>query len=102
MLSHKIDGFDIKTLRDLVDKIKDKIGSGVIVLASLKDSQVSYVAAVTKDLTSKLNAGEILKIISGGKGGGRPDMAQGGSKDVEGIDKAISLVIDIVKNKLKV
>ncbi|MEK7698012.1 MAG: alanine--tRNA ligase [Nitrospirota bacterium] len=102
VLSHKIDGFDIKTLRDLVDKLKDKIGSGVIVLASLKDSQVSYVAAVTKDLTSKLNAGEILKIISGGKGGGRPDMAQGGSKDVEGIDKAISLVIDIVKNKLKV
>lgn len=102
VLSHKIDGFDIKTLRDLVDKLKDKIGSGVIVLASLKDSQVSYVAAVTKDLTSKLNAGEILKIISGGKGGGRPDMAQGGSKDVEGIDKAVSLVIDIVKNKLKV
>ncbi|MDZ4383108.1 MAG: alanine--tRNA ligase-related protein, partial [Thermodesulfovibrionia bacterium] len=102
VLSHKIDGFDIKTLRDLVDKLKDKIGSGVIVLASLKDSQVSYVAAVTKDLTSKLNAGEILKIISGGKGGGRPDMAQGGSKDVEGINKAVSLVIDIVKNKLKV
>lgn len=67
VLSHRIDGFDIKTLRDLVDKLKDKIGSGVIVLASLKDSQVSYVAAVTKDLTSKLNAGEILKIISGGE-----------------------------------
>ena len=101
VLSHRIDGFDIKTLRDLADKLKDKIGSGVIVLASLKDSQVSYVAAVTKDLTSKLNAGEILKIISGGKGGGRPDMAQGGSKDVEGINKAVSSVIDIVKKQIK-
>ncbi len=100
VLSHRIDGFDIKTLRDLADKLKDKIGSGVIVLASSSNGQVSYVAAVTKDLTSKLDAGEILKTISGGKGGGRPDMAQGGSKDVEGIDKAVGSVINIVKSKV--
>lgn len=101
VLSHRIDGFDIKTLRDLADKIKDNITSGVIVLGSSKNGSVSYVTVVTKDLTSKLDASEILKAITGGKGGGRADMAQGGTKDVEGIDKAISSVIDIVKSKVR-
>jgi alanyl-tRNA synthetase len=101
VLAHKIDGFDIKTLRNLADTIKDKIGSGVIVLGSSKNGQASYVAAITKDLIPKLNAGEILKKITGGKGGGRADMAQGGTKDVEGIDDAINSVVDIVQKKLK-
>ena len=101
VLAHKIDGFDIKTLRNLVDTIKDKIGSGVIVLGSSKNGQASYVAAITKDLIPKLNAGEILKKITGGKGGGRADMAQGGTKDMEGIDDAINSVVDIVQKKLK-
>ncbi len=100
VLSCKIDGLDMKTLRDLADKIRDKIGSGVIVLGSSLDSQASYVAVVTKDLTGRLNAGEILKAVTGGKGGGRPDMAQGGTKDVKGIDKAVSSAVDIVKDKL--
>ncbi|MCK5427491.1 MAG: alanine--tRNA ligase, partial [Thermodesulfovibrionia bacterium] len=101
VLAHKMDGFDIKTLRNLADTIKDKIASGVIVLGSSKNGQASYVAAITKDLIPKLNAGEILKIITGGKGGGRADMAQGGTKDVEGIDEAINSVVDIVQKKLK-
>ena len=101
VLAHKIDDFDIKTLRNLADTIKDKIASGVIVLGSSKNGQASYVAAITKDLIPKLNAGEILKIITGGKGGGRADMAQGGTKDVEGIDEAINSVVDIVQKKLK-
>ena len=101
VLAHKIDGFDIKTLRNLADTIKDKIGSGVIVLGSSKNGQASYVAAITKDLIPKLNAGEILKKITGGKGGGRADMAQGGTKDMEGIDDAINSVVDIVQKKLK-
>jgi len=101
VLSYRIDGYDIKTLRDLADVIKERITSGVVVLGSLKDGQVSYVAMVTKDLTSRLTAGEILKTVTGGKGGGRADMAQGGTKDVRGIDKAISSVVDIVKGKLR-
>ncbi len=100
VLSHRIDGFDIKTLRNLADTLKDKIHSGVIVLGSLLNGQVSYVSVVTKDLTSRLNAGEILKAITDGKGGGRADMAQGGTKDVEGIDSALNSVIDIVKRKV--
>lgn len=101
VLSHKIDGFDIKTLRDLVDTLKGKIGSGVIVLGSSYNGQASYVAVVTKDLTTRLNAGEIIRAITGGKGGGRADMAQGGSKDTEAVDTAINSVITIIKNKLK-
>jgi alanyl-tRNA synthetase len=100
IVSQKIDGFDIQSLRNLVDILKTKIGTGVIVLGSPKNGQVSYVAAVTKDLTSKLNAGDILKAITGGKGGGRADMAQGGTKDVEGLDKAIRSVVDIIKKKV--
>jgi len=56
---------------------------------------------VTKDLVSRLNAGEILKAVTGGKGGGRPDMAQGGTSDAEGIDRALSSVSDIIKDKMK-
>ncbi|UCF87403.1 MAG: alanine--tRNA ligase, partial [Nitrospiraceae bacterium] len=102
VLSHRIDDYDMKMLRNLADVTKDKIGSGVIVLGSSKNGQVFYVAAVTKDLTPMLNAGEILKAVTGGKGGGRADMAQGGTKDIGGIDKAISSVVKIIKNKLKV
>jgi alanyl-tRNA synthetase len=101
VLSHRIDDYDMKMLRNLADVTKDKIGSGVIVLGSSKNGQVFYVAAVTKDLTAKLNAGEILKAVTGGKGGGRADMAQGGTKDVGGIDKAINSVVDIIKKKVK-
>jgi alanyl-tRNA synthetase len=101
VLSCRIDGYDIKTLRSLADIIKEKIVSGVVVLGSLKNGHASYVAAVTKDLISKLPAGEILKAITGGKGGGRADMAQGGTKDIEGIDKTISSVVEIVKGKIR-
>jgi alanyl-tRNA synthetase len=102
VLSHRVDGYDMKMLRNLADVTKDKIGSGVIVLGSSKNGQALYVAAVTKDLTEQLNAGEILKAVTGGKGGGRPDMAQGGTKDIEGIDTAIQSVVDIIKDKLKI
>ncbi len=98
VLSHRIDGLDMKTLRNLADTIKDKIGSGVIVLGASGNSQASYVAVVTKDLTPQFHAGEILKTVTGGKGGGRADMAQGGTKDIDGIDPAINSVVDIVRD----
>jgi alanyl-tRNA synthetase len=101
MLSHKIDGLDMKTLRDLADKLKDKLGSGIVVLGSSHNGQASYVSAVTKDLTDRFHAGKILKKVTGGKGGGRADMAQGGTKDTAGIAIAISSVIDIIKEEIE-
>ncbi|RJQ46682.1 MAG: alanine--tRNA ligase [Nitrospiraceae bacterium] len=101
VLAHKIDGLDMKTLRDLTDTLKNKIGSGIIILGSTHDGQAYYVSAVTKDLASRFHAGEILKQVTGGKGGGRPDMAQGGTKDVEGMDKAIKSVVDIIREQVK-
>ncbi|MBI5740608.1 MAG: alanine--tRNA ligase [Nitrospirae bacterium] len=100
VLARKIDGLDMKALRDLSDNLKNKLGSAIIMLASSLDGQAYYVSAVTKDLTSRFHAGELLKAATGGKGGGRPDMAQGGTKDVEGIDKAIESVVDLVKQRV--
>lgn len=99
VLSHKFDGIDMKTLRVLADKLKDRIGSGIILLGSIHNGQTSYVSAVTKDLTSRFHAGKILKKVTGGKGGGRADMAQGGTKDTAGIDMAIASVTDIIKRE---
>ncbi|MBI4681919.1 MAG: alanine--tRNA ligase [Nitrospirae bacterium] len=101
VLAHKVDGLDMKSLRSLADSLKDKIGSGVIVLGSALDGQAYYVSSVTKDLVSRFNAGEILSTVTGGKGGGRPDMAQGGTSDTEAIDRALSSVSDIIKDKMK-
>jgi len=100
VLAHRSNGMDMKGLRSLADSLKDKIGSGVIVLGSSLEGQAYYVSAVSKDLVSKLNAGDILKAVTGGKGGGRPDMAQGGTKDPDGLDKAISSVGDIIKERM--
>jgi len=99
VIARKIDGLEMKALRDLSDALRNKMGSGVILLASALEGQAYYVSAVSKDLTSRFHAGEILKTVTGGKGGGRPDMAQGGTKDVEGIDKAIGLVVEIIKQR---
>jgi alanyl-tRNA synthetase len=101
VIAHKIDGLNMKALRNLADILKNRIGSGVIVLGSALNGQAYFVSVVTKDLTPRFNAGEILKLITGGKGGGRADMAQGGTKDITGIDKAISSVIEIVEEKIK-
>ncbi|MBI4849317.1 MAG: alanine--tRNA ligase [Nitrospirae bacterium] len=99
VLSHRLDGLDMKGLRDLADGLKNKIGSGIILLASALDGQAYYVSSVTKDLTQRFNAGEILKAVTGGKGGGRADMAQGGTKDVDAIDKAVGAVVEIIKKQ---
>jgi len=99
VLAKRFDGLDIKSLRGLADLLRERIVSGVIVLGSILDSQAYYVAAVTKDLTSVFNAGDILKRITGGKGGGRADMAQGGSHAIGDVDKAVRSVIDIVREK---
>src|SRR5262249_36241798 len=84
VLSAKIDGMDRTQLRTRVDALRNKWKSAVVVLATAEDSNVSIVAAVTKDLTGKVHAGKLAGAVAqavGGKGGGRPDMAEAGGKD---------------------
>lgn len=102
VLACRVDDLEQKDLRTLADNIRDRLGSCILVLASVKDGQASMIAMVSKELSKKYNAGEILKevaSIAGGKAGGRPDMAQGGTKDIKNLDKALESVYDLVKEK---
>ncbi|MEJ2323397.1 MAG: alanine--tRNA ligase [Nitrospirota bacterium] len=100
VVAGRVDGLDQKRLRGLADNLRDRIGSGVIVLASGLDDQASIVAMVTKDLAKKYHAGNILKAVAqaaGGRGGGKPDMAQGGTRELGMLDSALDKVYDIVR-----
>ncbi len=91
-----------KDLRDAADRIKDKIKSGIIVVGAEAKGKAMLTCMITKDLTDRFNAGEIIKEISaivGGKGGGRPDMAQGGGNKPQELKRAIDTVYEIVKRK---
>ena len=84
---------DVKTLRDFGDKLRDKIGSGVILLGAKAGDKAMLLCMVTKDLTARYHAGNIIKELApliGGSGGGRPDMAQAGGTQPENLGKAIS------------
>ena len=99
VLATEVTDVAAKDLRDLADKLKDKLGSAVVVLASISDNKVSLVSSVTKNLTDKYQAGSILNHVAiqiGGKGGGRADMAQGGGTEPEGLPKALSSVKDLI------
>ncbi|BBM02499.1 alanine--tRNA ligase [Microbulbifer sp. GL-2] len=88
LLAASIDGADPKSLRDLADQMKNKLGSGVVLLAAPGEDKVALVAAVTQDLTGRLSAGDLMRFAAGklgGKGGGRKDMAQGGGSDVSAL-----------------
>ncbi len=100
VLACRVDNLEQKDLRVLADNVRDRLGSGIIVLASAKDGQASIVAMVTDDLVKKYNAGAILKKvaeIAGGRGGGKAEMAQGGTKEIEKLDKALEAVYDLIK-----
>jgi alanyl-tRNA synthetase len=102
ILSCRVDNLEQKDLRVLADNVRDRLGSGVIVIASAKYDQASIVAMVTKDLTNRFSAGEILKNVAamaGGRGGGKPDMAQGGTKELDKLDNALESVYSLVKNR---
>ncbi|MGB1222280.1 MAG: DHHA1 domain-containing protein, partial [Alcanivoracaceae bacterium] len=102
VLAEQLDGADGKTLRAAMDKLKDKVGSGVILLAATEGDKISLVAGVTKDLTDRFKAGELMRHVAeqvGGKGGGRPDMAQGGGTDVAALPAALASVPDWVANR---
>jgi alanyl-tRNA synthetase len=103
VLAACLDGVDPKGLRDTLDQLKNKLGSSVVLLATVVEDKISLVAGVTKDLTSKVKAGELIKQVAeqlGGKGGGRPDMAQGGGSDVEALPKALQAVESWVEERL--
>lgn len=103
VLSARVDGLDGKALLAMVDQLKNKLGSAVILLGGVQDDKVVLVAGVTQDLTSKLKAGELMKQAAaavGGKGGGRPDMAQGGGTDAGALDGALALAATFAEQGL--
>lgn len=99
VIASRADGLDGKDLRTLADNVREGLGSGILLLASVKDNQASMVAMVTKDLTQRFSAGDLLKKVAaeaGGKGGGKPDLAQGGTKEPGRLDKALESFYDLV------
>ena len=100
VLATRLDGQDGKALLALVDQLKNKLGRAVILLGSVHEDKVVLVAGVTKDLTGQLKAGDLMKQAAaavGGKGGGRPDMAQGGGVDAAALDSALALTVPFVE-----
>jgi alanyl-tRNA synthetase len=103
LIAARVDGFDREALRHLVDVLRQKLGSGVIVLASPDDGKVALIAAVTKDLNPRLHAGKIVQELAklvGGSGGGRPDLAEAGGKDTSAIQSALDQVVPLLNRAL--
>lgn len=101
VIAKKLQGVEPKALRDLVDQLKNKLGSGVIVLGLEFNDKASLIVGVTSDLTQKIKAGEVIKSLAetvGGKGGGRPDMAQAGGTNPDQLDAAIAQVRTIIES----
>ncbi|MDB5880033.1 MAG: alanine--tRNA ligase, partial [Variovorax sp.] len=95
LLVAKLDGGDAKTLRDTMDKLKDKLKSAVVVLAIADGGKVQIAAGVTNDMTAKVKAGELVNFVAqqvGGKGGGKPDMAMAGGTDASALPAALASV----------
>jgi alanyl-tRNA synthetase len=103
VLAAKIDGADVKTLRDTVDQLKNKLGQAAIVLASTQGEKITMIAGVTKQETSRIRAGDLVNVVAqqcGGKGGGRPDMAQAGGNQPDNLPAALKSVAEWVENHL--
>lgn len=103
LLVRQLDNVEPKILRTMVDDLKNQLGSVIIVLATIADDKVSLIAGVTKDLTDRVKAGELIASVAqqvGGKGGGRPDMAQAGGSDVQALPAALATVEAWVEAKL--
>ncbi|MEJ1296518.1 MAG: alanine--tRNA ligase [Candidatus Sedimenticola sp. (ex Thyasira tokunagai)] len=104
VLVAKLEGADPKALRDTMDQLKNKLGSAVIVLATVQGEKVSLVAGVTKDQTGKVKAGDLVKFVAekvGGRGGGRPDMAQAGGSDPSALPGALEAAEAWVRERLE-
>ncbi|MDE2089276.1 MAG: alanine--tRNA ligase, partial [Gammaproteobacteria bacterium] len=103
VLAARIDGADAKALREAVDRLKQKLGSAAVVLATVADGKVSLVAGVTADCTTRIKAGDLVNAVAqqiGGKGGGRADMAQAGGNDPTALEAALRAVPDWVRARL--
>jgi alanyl-tRNA synthetase len=103
VLAHRADNLERNQLRTLVDNLRQKVGSGVVAVGSATDGQVSLIVGVTKDLTSRVQAGKIISHIApkvGGKGGGRPDLAEGGGTNPEALDEALEATYGVVETML--
>ena len=103
VLATQVTGMDRQQMRTVIDSLRSRWKSGVVVLASTEDSNVAIVSAVTKDLTSKVHAGKLVGAVAqavGGKGGGRPDMAEGGGKDPQALPGALANVYTTVEGNL--
>ncbi|MBC7207322.1 MAG: alanine--tRNA ligase [Methyloversatilis sp.] len=103
VLAAVMEGADVPALRETLDKLRDKLGSAAIVLAAVNDGKVSLIAGVTPDLTAKVKAGELVNFVAGqvgGKGGGKPDMAQAGGTQPENLPAALAGVGKWVEGKL--
>jgi len=103
VISVQLDGFDRKGLMDAVDKLKNQLGKAVVLLATVEQGKVVLIAGVSKEVSKKFPAGELVRetaAVLGGKGGGRPDMAQGGGPDVEKLPEALEKVQIWVESKL--
>ena len=104
LLVTRIDGADAKTLREAVDRYKDKLQTAVVVLGSVDDGKVRLAAGVTKNTVDRIRAGDVIQPVAalvGGRGGGRPDFAQAGGSDPEALDKALASVADWVSEHLQ-
>ena len=104
VLAHRVDNLERAQMRTLVDQLRDKIGSGVVVLGSATNGNVSLIVGVTKDLTSRIQAGKVIGPVAqkvGGKGGGRPDLAEAGGKDPGALDAALGEAYGVVESLLE-
>jgi alanyl-tRNA synthetase len=103
VLAHRVDNLERAQMRTLVDQLRDKIGSGVVVLGSASNGNVALIVGVTKDLTSRVQAGKVIAPVAqkiGGKGGGRPDLAEAGGKDAAALDAALDGAYGVVEGLL--
>ena len=99
VLATRVEGLDDKGLRDMADRLRERIKSGVVVLGTAQGERAILLAAVTKDLTDRFHAGNIIKQLAplvGGGGGGRPDFAQAGGKDPTRLDEALSAAYELL------
>ena len=98
-MSLRVDGVDVRTLRSTVDQARDKVGEGVVVVGGANEGKVTLIVAVSKSLTDRFQAGKLIQAVMpmvGGRGGGKPEMAQGGGTDPEGLDKALKEVKTLI------
>jgi alanyl-tRNA synthetase len=104
LIARRVEGLEKGALRGLSDSLRDRLGSGVVVIASEHDGRVALVVGVTKDLTSRIQAGRLVKELAplvGGGGGGRADFAEAGGKDPAGIENLLARAPEVLRSQLQ-